>query len=158
MSSADVIILGGGIAGVSLAAELAGRLRVILIELESQLGRHATGRSAAMYFETYGNEVIQTLTRASRSFFLEPPAGFTDTPLLRPRGLIRVSDASRSHRLAELVRGSPQLSEIPVSEALRSVPILNPGWVAAAASDDSGFDIDVAALTQGYLVQSRRLG
>jgi D-arginine dehydrogenase len=158
MSSADVIILGGGIAGVSLAAELAGRVRVILLELESQLGRHATGRSAAMYFETYGNEIIQKLTRASRSFFLEPPAGFADTPLLHPRGLIRVADERRSDRLIKLVRNSPQLREIAVGEALRSVPILNPHWVSAAASDDSGFDINVAALTQGYLVQARRHG
>ena len=111
-----------------------------------------------MYFESYGNAVIQTLTRASRSFFLEPPAGFADTPLLRPRGLIWVADQPRSERLAKLLRDNSLLREISVGEALGSVSILDPDWVSMAASDDSGFDIDVAALTQGYLIRARHHG
>ena len=158
MDRVDIIILGGGIAGVSLAAELAGRARVTLIELEGQLGRHATGRSAAMYFESYGNGVIRTLTRASRAFFSEPPAGFTETPLLHPRRMVMIADPARSDRLTALVKDSALLREISVQEARRWVPILRPDWLAAAAVDDTGFDIDVAALMQGYLAQARRYG
>jgi D-arginine dehydrogenase len=158
MIRTDVLILGGGIAGVSLAAELGSHASVVLIELESQLGRHASGRSAAMYFESYGNEAVRALTKASRSFFHEPLAGFTETPLLHPRGMLMVADAARSDGLAALAQDGSSLRRICVEEALRWVPILHPDWLAAAAVDDSGFDIDVAALTQGYLVQARRRG
>jgi D-arginine dehydrogenase len=158
MIRADVLILGGGIAGVALAAELGGHASVVLIELESQLGRHASGRSAAMYFESYGNEAVRALTKASRWFFQAPLDGFSETPLLHPRGMIMVADAARSDRLAALAQDAAPLRRICVDEALRWVPILRPDWLAAAAVDDSGFDIDVAALLQGYLVQARRRG
>ncbi|HEY0114861.1 MAG TPA: FAD-dependent oxidoreductase, partial [Allosphingosinicella sp.] len=43
---ADVLIVGGGIAGLSLAAELAGHRRVLLVEAEDAIGYHSSGRSA----------------------------------------------------------------------------------------------------------------
>ncbi|MEY2713133.1 MAG: hypothetical protein RL005_1355, partial [Planctomycetota bacterium] len=81
----DVIILGAGMAGASLAAELAPHCLVALVEREDQPGRHATGRSAAMFFESYGNATVRALTRASRAFFDKPPQGFAEAPLLSPR-------------------------------------------------------------------------
>ena len=90
-AGADVVVVGGGIAGVSAAAELAVEgADVVLIEAEGQLGHHTTGRSAALFSETYGNDVVRSLTVASRPFFEAPPAGF-DRPLLTPRGALWVA-------------------------------------------------------------------
>ncbi len=159
--SADLIILGAGMAGASLAATLAPQMRVLLLEAESQPGRHATGRSAAMFFESYGNATVRALTRASRPFLEHPGADFADVLLLSPRGCLFVADAARATALEALLQGPdapPTLQRLQPHEALQAVPILNPGWLAAAAADESGHDIDVAALHQGFLRQARRHG
>ncbi len=161
LTAVDVIILGAGMAGASLAAELASARRVLLLEIEDQPGRHATGRSAAMFFESYGNATVRALTRASRSFLEHPPAGFTDVPLLTPRGCLIVADAARAGHLDAMLSGAdaaPSLRRIDTAEALARVPILRREWLADALSDDSGRDIDVAALHQGYLRMAKRGG
>jgi hypothetical protein len=94
-TASDVIILGAGMAGASLAAELAPHRKVVLVEIEDQPGRHATGRSAAMFFESYGNATVRALTRASRAFLERPPAGFAAAPLLSPRSALFVCDTQR---------------------------------------------------------------
>ena len=68
MDKLDYIVIGAGIAGASVAWELAGGARVLLLERESQPGYHTTGRSAALYMATYGTPNICALTRASRAF------------------------------------------------------------------------------------------
>ena len=102
-------------AGASLAAELGaapgkgadGPRRVLLLEVEDQPGRHATGRSAAMFFESYGNPTVRALTRASRAFLEQPPAGFADGALMTPRAAMIVADAEGLGRL-EAPHGSVQ--------------------------------------------------
>ena len=157
----DVIVLGAGMAGASVAAELAPQRRVLLLELEDQPGRHTTGRSAAMFFESYGNATVRGLTRASRAFLEQPPEGFADVPLMSPRAALFVAGPDAAPRLQELL-GSFQegtdLKPLPRQEALRQVPILRPEAVAAAALDDSGRDMEVAAILQGYLRLLRRAG
>jgi D-arginine dehydrogenase len=157
----DVIVLGAGMAGASVAAELAPQRRVLLLELEDQPGRHTTGRSAAMFFESYGNATVRGLTRASRAFLEQPPEGFADVPLISPRAALFVAGPGAVSRLQDLL-GSFQegtdLKPLPRDEALRQVPILRPEAVAAAALDDSGRDMEVAAILQGYLRLLRRAG
>ena len=157
----DLIVLGAGMAGASVAAELAPQRRVLLLELEDQPGRHTTGRSAAMFFESYGNATVRGLTRASRAFLEQPPEGFADVPLMSPRAALFVAGPDAVPRLQELL-GSFQegtdLKPLPREEALRQVPILRPEAVAAAALDDSGRDMEVAAILQGYLRLLRRAG
>ena len=87
----DIVIVGAGIAGASLAFALAPQARVLLLERESQPGVHSTGRSAAMFMESYGTPQVRALTRASRPFYVQPPDGFCDTPLL----LIREPGSAR---------------------------------------------------------------
>lgn len=70
MSVADVVIIGGGIAGASLGYRLAGQRRVAILEAEDQPGYHSTGRSAALYTTTYGNPIIRSLTIESGGFLL----------------------------------------------------------------------------------------
>jgi D-arginine dehydrogenase len=157
----DVIVLGAGMAGASVAAELAPQRRVLLLELEDQPGRHTTGRSAAMFFESYGNATVRGLTRASRAFLEQPPEGFADVPLMSPRAALFVAGPEAVPRLQDML-GSFQegtgLRPLPREEALRQVPILRPEVVAAAALDDSGRDMEVAAILQGYLRLLRRAG
>ena len=88
MREFDIAIIGAGIAGASLAYRLASERSVLLLERESQPGYHTTGRSAAMFMESYGPPAIRALTRASRAFYEQPPSGFGDQPLLSPRGVL----------------------------------------------------------------------
>jgi D-arginine dehydrogenase len=76
MQTYDFIVVGGGIAGGSIAYELARIGRVCLFEAEARTGFHATGRSAALFAPTYGGKAIRAVTRASRAFFDQPPPGF----------------------------------------------------------------------------------
>src|SRR5215470_19007531 len=87
----DFIIVGAGIAGTSVAYELSKSATVCLIEAEARPGLHATGRSAALFAPSYGGREIRALTRASRAFFDNPPAGFCEQPLLRQRGCIYIA-------------------------------------------------------------------
>ena len=101
--SFDVIVLGAGMAGASVAAQLAPQRRVLLLELEDQPGRHTTGRSAAMFFESYGNATVRGLTRASRAFLEQPPEGFADVPLMSPRAALFVAGPQAEPRLQDLL-------------------------------------------------------
>ena len=89
VTETDVIIVGGGIAGAGAAYEISGTHRVVVLERESQCGYHSTGRSAASFTENYGTATIRRLALASRPFLADPPAGFSDYPLLGKRGRAR---------------------------------------------------------------------
>jgi D-arginine dehydrogenase len=161
LDHADVIVLGAGMAGASLAAELAATHRVLLLEMEDQPGLHATGRSAAMFFESYGNATVRALTRASRSFLEHPPAGFADIPLLSPRSAMYVADAPRIAALDSVTSaadGTAGRRRLDGAAAREHCPILRPEWIAGALLDESGHDMDVAAIHQGYLRAGRSAG
>ena len=97
----DFLIIGGGIAGASVAYWLAPHARVILLERESQPGYHSTGRSAALFMESYGTPQVRALTLASRAFFDAPPSGFAEHPLLGPRGALMVAAPGQELQLQE---------------------------------------------------------
>jgi D-arginine dehydrogenase len=92
MTEVDFIVVGAGIAGASAAYWLCPHGRTVLLEREDQPGYHSTGRSAALFSETYGPPQVRALSRASRGFFERPPAGFTEHPILTPRGTLFVGD------------------------------------------------------------------
>lgn len=157
----DVIVLGAGMAGASVAAELAPHLKVLILEMEDHPGHHATGRSAAMFFESYGNDTVRALTRASRDFLETPPDGFSDVALMTPRAGMIVADATAVGRLDHLlsdVTVAKALRRIPVEFALNTVPILRRERVAGAALDETGCAMEVAAIHHGYLRAARRAG
>src|SRR5438270_819231 len=81
----DVIVVGGGIAGASLGAEIAGKRQTLIVEAEDQCGYHSTGRSAAFFLESYGGPDVAMLTKASREFLACPPSGFSERGFLRQR-------------------------------------------------------------------------
>ncbi len=157
--SADFLVIGAGIAGASVAAELATDQSVLLLEAESQPGFHATGRSAALFIEMYGNRVIRALTRASRSALFEPPADFTEAPLTRQRGGLYVASDGQQGRLdafAEQEDVRPFARKLDAAAALALCPILRPDYVVAGLLDPIAADIDAHALHYGYLRQFRR--
>jgi D-arginine dehydrogenase len=154
MTDTDVIVIGAGIAGASVAAHLAETRRVVLIEREDRPGYHSTGRSAALFTEIYGNPVIRALTRASRRFLFNPPPSFTDGPLTHPRGCLYIATAAQMESLRQfqaLPDIAPATKTVSVAEARRLCPVLRDDYVAGALLEADSSDIEVHALHQGYL-------
>lgn len=154
--TADIIVIGGGIAGASLAAELAAGRRVLLLEMESQPGYHATGRSAAMYEPSDGAPLVRALTRASGAFFANPPAGLVETPLLSPRGVLMLG-YSGDEATIEYVRGCGY-QDVDAAFARARLPVLRTDGAIAILWDGTAQDIDVDALHAGRLRALRRAG
>lgn len=159
MTEADIIVIGAGIAGASVAAYLAERRRVILVEREDRPGYHATGRSAALFTEIYGNAPIRALTRASRGFLFEPPAGFAEVPLVRARSCLYIATAAQLERL-DAFQAEPDIApatrRVDLDAAHAMCPILRRGYVARALLEPDCADLEVSALHQGYLRWFRR--
>ena len=159
---ADVIVIGAGLAGASLAFELSKHRDVVVLEYESQPGYHSTGRSAAMLIESYGTRSVQRLTQLSRPFFEKPPSGFADTSLLSPRGYLHVSRADQI-ALLDKVHDEAKALALPVKrldpDAVCAVaPLVDRSYVAAGLLEPTAMAIDVSALHHGYLSGFARRG
>jgi len=159
---ADVIVIGGGIAGASAAYVLSATCRVVVLERESQPGHHATGRSAALFTETYGNETIRALTKASRAFLAATPQGFAEVPLLAPRGSLVIARADQRAAFEAAFEAArrlvPSVVRIGAEVARTRVPALRTGYVADAFLEPAAMDIDVHALHHGFLRGLRARG
>ena len=170
MTTYDFIIIGAGIAGASLAyrlsadvaAEKAGGASVLLLEMEDQPGRHSTGRSAAFYAETYGNETIRRITAASRAFYEDPPKGFTDAPLLEPCGALHIGTDAQGAALDEHFEATRSLA--PTIErrdgvfAKDKVPVLDETRITGCVWEPDSKAINVHELHQGFLSAAKRSG
>ncbi|WP_312861794.1 NAD(P)/FAD-dependent oxidoreductase [Segnochrobactrum spirostomi] len=143
MTDSDFLIIGGGIAGLSAGAALSGLGRVTVLEAESALAFHASGRSAALYEPMYGAPSVVALSQASAETFFAVP------DLLKPRGLMLVASADEEEAFRHEV-AAMALSPIGVAEARDAVPVLNPESVAFAARGDQAWDIDTDLLIQAH--------
>ena len=161
-SAFDAVVVGAGIAGASFAHALAPHARVLLLERESQPGMHSTGRSAAMFMESYGPAQVRALTRASRAWYQQPPAGFTDTPILAARGALYVGwrgqEAALDALLHDLRATGSVVERIDAARCLQRVPVLRADRLIGGVLEADAMDIDVHALHQGYLRSFRRAG
>lgn len=150
-----IVVVGGGIAGISAAYELAADHQVVVLEQERVLAYHTTGRSAALFTENYGDGTVRPLTAASRTFFDRPPAGFADHPLLTSRGALTIArpdQLATAHHLFEAGRSRSDAVQWIASDAAVSMcPILRGEHMAAAVWEPDASDIDVAALHQGFV-------
>lgn len=154
----DVLVIGGGIAGVSLGYELALDRSVALVEMESALAYHTSGRSAATYLESYGGPVIRALTRGSRHQFEDPAMG----DILSERGVLWFADEATAPTLRafhdEVSATLPDCQLLTGSEAEQVNPLLSPGACHLAVYEPGAMDIDVHALHQGYVRGLRARG
>ena len=160
--SADFIIIGAGIAAASAGYWLAPHGRVILLERESQPGYHSTGRSAALFMESYGTPQVRALTMASRGFLENPPPGFTTHPLLSPRGAMMVATPGQQAGLDEhwdVFRSvTPRAQKLDCAAVCAMVPVMRPEMVLGAVLEPDAADMDVHAIHQGYLRGLRQGG
>lgn len=159
MQSCDFLVVGAGIAGASAAYELAAGASVIVLEREEAPGYHTTGRSAAQFLESYGNEVIRAITRASRAFYDAPPEGFAEHTLLSPRPSVYLAREDQLDLLADFQKDAgADTAALTAAEVAELVPVVRPGYAAAGLIEENASDIDVHALHQGYLKGLRRRG
>ncbi len=146
---ADVLIIGGGIAGISAAALLAEFAKVIVLEGETSLGYHSTGRSAAIFIKNYGNATLRRLNAASEPDFLQPD-GVSDRSLLSPRGELLIATEQDISALDSYVDDANDMERLTPAEAGELVPILNTDRLAGAAFEYGAQEIDVDRMLQGY--------
>ena len=123
MSQFDIAIIGAGMAGASLAAEISGERNVLLLEAEQFPGYHSTGRSAAFWSETYGGPAIQPLTTASYTFLSAPPEGMSEHGFLVPRGALHIGTEASSGEadamLADFAASPVRLEKLREAEIAR---------------------------------------
>ncbi|MCC2095964.1 MAG: FAD-binding oxidoreductase [Hyphomicrobiales bacterium] len=173
METFDVAVIGAGIAGVSVAAELAAKTTVVVLERETQPAYHTSGRSAALFATNNGNPLVRALSVASEDFYRNPPDGFVEYPLLSPRGMLMIGRQDQEQALARFHAGSgkgagkgtgdnaskgsslPRLDEAQTRE---KSPLLRADYGARSVWDAAASDIDVHGLLQAYLKVFRRAG
>jgi len=160
--TADFAVIGAGIAGASVAAHLAEHGRVVLIEREAQPGYHSTGRSAALFTETYGNSTIRLLSRASRPYYEARADDFAEHPILSPRGLLIYAPPEQMAALdaawAELSPLGPPVQRLDSAGTREITPVLRLERVVASIFEPGAMDIDVHGLHGAYLRRLRRRG
>lgn len=154
----DVIIIGGGIAGVGAAAMLAKQASVIVLEAESQCGYHATGRSAAIFIPSYGGPEICRLNAISEPYLSAANDFSNGQAFLSERGMLSIANAEENDAMTSYLQEKAEAEEISVSEAIKMVPILNPDTTLRAAIEHSGRDIDTDLLLQSWIKQCRSHG
>ena len=159
--STDVLVIGGGIAGAGAAYELSADLGVVLVEAESTLAYHTTGRSAALFAESYGPQPIRALTAAGRDFIMSPPEGLADFPLLEPLPGLFVTDDDNAPCLDELAEAIDDLVDdvrrVEGDELAEITGILAP-HLTHGLIDGSSLALDVAGLHQVFVKGARRRG
>lgn len=151
MQEVDFLIIGGGIAGVSLAARLAPHAAIALLETEDTLAHHASGRSAALYEPRYGTPAVVELSLASSDFFHSAEG------VLSPRGLMMVGKAGDEAAFAKESAGM-QLERIPVEQAISMVPVLRSDVVTMASYAPHAWDIDTDLLIQRFAREAKAHG
>jgi D-arginine dehydrogenase len=148
-------------AGASAGYFLAPFGNVTVVEMEAVPGYHSTSRSAALFSEYYGNSTVRSLTAASRSFYLAPPAGFT-TPLVTPRGVLALCPHGAEARFTEVLAAGlsapTPVRELTPGEVRQHCPAVRPEWFSRAMLKPAAMDIDVDAMHQGLLSGIRARG
>ncbi|MCQ4632323.1 FAD-binding oxidoreductase [Shinella sp. CPCC 100929] len=162
MQTFDIAIIGGGIAGISLAYFLSSHRSVVVLEREGALGYHSTGRSAAEFTLRDNAPLVNALARASHAFLTQPPEGFAAVPLLIDRGSIILGTEGKEALVRARFEAAKALGVavewLDTTAMLARAPMLDPAYAAAAYFDPDYWDIEVDALLQAYARHARRHG
>ncbi len=155
MPTYDAIVIGGGMAGASIGYELAADRSVALLDMEATLAYHTTGRSAAMFLESYGGPAVRALTVASRPFL-------ESLGVLRPLPMLCVGGAGRGaaveQRYEQVRTLAPNVELVDGESARKMQPLLRAGAVELAMLEPDATEIDVHALHQHYVHGLRERG
>jgi len=160
----DFIVIGGGIAGLSVAARLAEHGQVVVLEAEEAVGYHSSGRSAAFYHFGLGNPLVRGLTAWSRPFFDAPPEGFTDVPLATPKPALFIATQDMLPELdalgTEMRRFTDTVEDADEAKMRALCPLLKFGddAIVAGLVDHGGRSLDADALLQGFARKARSHG
>ena len=163
MSASDILIVGGGIAGLSAASVLASHAKVTVLEAEEAVGYHSSGRSATMLHYALGDPQVRALTFASRWFFEQPPAGFADVPLGRRMPVLvhaRTEEVPALEVLHAAIAPFAELENVGESGIRDLCPAIRTGEGGSVAGlfDRDAIRLDPHALLQGHVRLLRRRG
>ena len=163
MSSSDILVIGGGIAGLSAASALSRHARVTVLEAEEAVGYHSSGRSATMLHYALGDPLVRALTLASRGFFEQPPEGFADVPLGHRMPVLvhaREEEVPSLEDLQAAIASFADLERVEEAGILELCPVVRTGEGGSVAGlvDRKGIRLDPHALLQGHVRALRRNG
>lgn len=158
IQTADILVVGAGMAGASAAAELSAEAKVLLLESEERPGYHSTGRSAAIFIQNYGNRSIRQLSKASRPLFEDHPLSTEGGSLLSDRGLLFLAEPGQERQLDALLAEADGLENLDEAAVRELVPVLRPGSFVRAGYEADAKGIDVDRLHQIYLRALKRNG
>ena len=155
--TSDILIVGGGIAGLSLAAALGGRRSVVLVEAEPDFAHHTSSRSAQQMQPTYGPAEIRAITRASIPL-VRDIARSMGADILSPRPLLWCGFGDTAIALDDLIAHIPGVTELATAKALEMLPVLRSDSLVFAAIDSNAHEVDVPALLRWYRAEAERTG
>jgi D-arginine dehydrogenase len=163
LSAADILIIGGGIAGLSAASALAAHAKVTVLEAEQAVGYHSSGRSATMLHYALGDPQVRSLTLASRAFFEHPPNGFADVPLGHRMPVLihaREDELQELDTLASAIAPYAELERVGEAGILELCPAILTGSAGSVAGliDRGGIRLDPHSLLQGHVRALRSKG
>ena len=147
----DIIVIGAGIAGASVAAHLAEYRQVAILDMEDRVGYHTTSRSASSFEPNYGPKPILALTRASRDFFMAPPNGFTDAPLFTKRGSLVLEAKGQEQQAQNFLAKAVDIEELSEEQLRAMIPVLREGYAKRGFLEAGTGALDVDLLHRGYL-------
>tara|TARA_Y100001970_G_C14256319_1_gene875721 strand:+ start:7737 stop:8873 length:1137 start_codon:yes stop_codon:yes gene_type:complete len=154
----DVIIIGSGIAGVSIGSELSNNLKICILEKENYLSYHSTGRSFAFYLESYGNKIIRQLTSASKDFFVNNSNN--ENPILKKRGVLHIGSKDQVSSIdalySDLIQINDNFKLLDRNETIKLLPCLNSESIHNSIYDENASDIDVNNLYNVFLNECKK--
>ena len=156
----DVVIIGSGMAGISLASELSEERSVCILEKEKIISYHSTGRSMAFYIESYGNETVRKLTTASKDFFNSFEDLGSNRKLLNKRGVLHIGNQKQSHIISNLydnlIKINSNFSLLNKSETMDLLPCLKDEYIDSSVYDFEASEIDISLMYDIYIKKLKR--
>ncbi|MBF8290363.1 MAG: FAD-binding oxidoreductase [Chloroflexi bacterium] len=164
-ATADVVVIGGGAMGTSIAYHLAraGAGRIVLLERETALGLGSTGRCAGGFRHQFSSEINVRLSLESVRMIREFSAAHGLPLDVHAEGylfLVRDEAAWAGHRAAAAMqrRLGARVEELDTAAVAALVPgLATHGLVGATFGPDDGI-ADPSGLTNGYATLARRAG